>query len=101
MSTRIIRTVARGKADSRSGGHLEKWCQRRDLNPRPKAYESSALPLSYSGSKGSLPDNFTPVNPLFPFVCRVFQTFCLFNTTQNSGVSKCIRPQSVAKKCRG
>src|SRR6266542_4187686 len=25
------------------------WCQRRDLNPRPKAYESSALPLSYSG----------------------------------------------------
>jgi hypothetical protein len=27
-----------------------KWCQRRDLNPRPKAYESSALPLSYSGS---------------------------------------------------
>jgi hypothetical protein len=28
-----------------------KWCQRRDLNPRPKAYESSALPLSYSGTK--------------------------------------------------
>ncbi len=27
-----------------------KWCQRRDLNPRPKAYESSALPLSYSGT---------------------------------------------------
>jgi hypothetical protein len=27
----------------------QKWCQRRDLNPRPKAYESSALPLSYSG----------------------------------------------------
>ncbi len=26
------------------------WCQRRDLNPRPKAYESSALPLSYSGN---------------------------------------------------
>jgi hypothetical protein len=26
------------------------WCQRRDLNPRPKAYESSALPLSYSGT---------------------------------------------------
>ena len=25
------------------------WCQRRELNPRPKAYESSALPLSYSG----------------------------------------------------
>jgi hypothetical protein len=29
---------------------LRKWCQRRDLNPRPKAYESSALPLSYSGN---------------------------------------------------
>ena len=28
---------------------LLNWCQRRDLNPRPKAYESSALPLSYSG----------------------------------------------------
>src|SRR5204862_5728397 len=27
----------------------QQWCQRRDLNPRPKAYESSALPLSYSG----------------------------------------------------
>jgi hypothetical protein len=27
----------------------EDWCQRRELNPRPKAYESSALPLSYSG----------------------------------------------------
>ena len=26
-----------------------KW-QRRDLNPRPKAYESSALPLSYAAT---------------------------------------------------
>jgi hypothetical protein len=26
-----------------------RWCQRRESNPRPKAYESSALPLSYSG----------------------------------------------------
>lgn len=31
-------------------GHNGKLiCQRRELNPRPKAYESSALPLSYSG----------------------------------------------------
>jgi hypothetical protein len=30
------------------------WCQRRDLNPRPKAYESSALPLSYSGSQAQI-----------------------------------------------
>ena len=29
----------------------EGWCQRRELNPRPKAYESSALPLSYSGNR--------------------------------------------------
>ena len=29
----------------RSGG----WCRRRDLNPRPRAYESLALPLSYAG----------------------------------------------------
>ena len=26
-----------------------RWCQRQDLNLRPKAYESPALPLSYSG----------------------------------------------------
>ena len=28
-----------------------KWCQRADLNHRPRAYESPALPLSYSGSR--------------------------------------------------
>ena len=27
----------------------DEWCQRPGLNRRPKAYESSALPLSYSG----------------------------------------------------
>jgi ribosomal protein S19 len=27
----------------------EGWCQREELNLRPKAYESSALPLSYAG----------------------------------------------------
>ena len=30
-----------------------KW-QRRDLNPRPKAYESSALPLSYAAKKPNI-----------------------------------------------
>ena len=25
------------------------WCRRRDLNPRPPAYEADALPLSYTG----------------------------------------------------
>ena len=29
----------------------ENWCQRPGLNRRPKAYESSALPLSYSGTR--------------------------------------------------
>src|SRR5664279_2562156 len=28
---------------------LEGWCRRRDLNPRPPAYEADALPLSYVG----------------------------------------------------
>ncbi len=37
------------------------WCQRRELNPRPKAYESSALPLSYSGSRP--PDYFPDKSP--------------------------------------
>ena len=41
--------------------HDRGWCQRRDLNPRPKAYESSALPLSYSGE--SLPDKGTRARP--------------------------------------
>ena len=34
----------------------DKWCQRPGLNRRPKAYESSALPLSYSGG---------PVAPIY------------------------------------
>ena len=28
----------------------ESWCQGRELNPRPRAYESPALPLSYPGT---------------------------------------------------
>ena len=28
-----------------------KWCQWEELNLRPKAYESSALPLSYTGHR--------------------------------------------------
>ena len=33
---------------------LKKQWQRRDLNPRPKAYESSALPLSYAASRQNI-----------------------------------------------
>ena len=33
---------------SYSGGQ---WCRRRDLNPRPPAYEADALPLSYAGHR--------------------------------------------------
>ena len=55
-------TVASGARQSEvlSGGNPHRWeiiaaflcgiwCQRQDLNLRPRAYESPALPLSYSG----------------------------------------------------
>ncbi len=38
-----------GLREGRPG--LQKWCQRAGLNCRPRAYESPALPLSYSGEK--------------------------------------------------
>lgn len=44
----VIRLIRRGN-----------WCQRQELNLRPKAYESSALPLSYSGKPGE--DNFPTI----------------------------------------
>ena len=44
--TGSLRTrVARQPKLRRSEG----WCRRRDLNPRPPAYEADALPLSYAG----------------------------------------------------
>ncbi len=39
-----------GMARIRGNLAIKKW-QRRDLNLRPKAYESSALPLSYAATK--------------------------------------------------
>src|SRR6478609_5522221 len=36
------------------------WCQRQELNLRPKAYESSALPLSYSGNRAKIIFRMTP-----------------------------------------
>src|ERR1700716_570518 len=32
----------------------EKWCRRRESNPRPRDYEALALPLSYAGEKAIL-----------------------------------------------
>jgi hypothetical protein len=40
------RVLLRSRQESNEG-----WCQRQELNLRPKAYESSALPLSYAGKK--------------------------------------------------
>ncbi len=40
-----------------------RWCQGRGLNSRPKAYESSALPLSYPGERDAEEVTFFPVNP--------------------------------------
>ena len=40
----------------------EGWCRRRDLNPRPPAYEADALPLSYVGiSRAYDPEKGEPV----------------------------------------
>ena len=38
----------RGGVASAMQKKISRWWQRADLNRRPKAYESSALPLSYS-----------------------------------------------------
>ena len=47
---KLSKFVKQNSAGRSAGAKIEakiKW-QRRDLNPRPKAYESSALPLSYA-----------------------------------------------------
>jgi hypothetical protein len=31
--------------------YAQKWCRRRESNPRPRDYETLALPLSYAGTK--------------------------------------------------
>ena len=44
----------KGKPRNRRGFRgFKRWCQRAGLNCRPRAYESPALPLSYSGEKRS------------------------------------------------
>ena len=39
----------RGSRPSSTCFGFSMWCRRRDLNPRPPAYEADALPLSYAG----------------------------------------------------
>ncbi len=46
-----VKQIVKQNSVGRSAGTritLKNNWQRRDLNPRPKAYESSALPLSYA-----------------------------------------------------
>ncbi len=47
---RIIKQNLKRDSEGSKFVAKKKW-QRRDSNPRPKAYESSALPLSYAASK--------------------------------------------------
>ena len=52
MLLTFVSTIAdqpNGRSWSASRRLGEGWCQGRESNPRPKAYESSALPLSYPG----------------------------------------------------
>ena len=49
---KLSKFVKQNSGGRSAGSKIEaknKW-QRRDLNPRPKAYESSALPLSYAAA---------------------------------------------------
>jgi hypothetical protein len=44
------------------------WCRRRDLNPRPPAYEADALPLSYAGPDHAL---CSGIRCLIAMACRL------------------------------
>jgi hypothetical protein len=45
----IVKQNSEGRSLGAENTHKNNW-QRRDSNPRPKAYESSALPLSYAAT---------------------------------------------------
>src|SRR6188472_2664467 len=45
----VRRMSAFGLIAHQKFGFFDAWCRRRDLNPRPPAYEADALPLSYAG----------------------------------------------------
>ena len=48
--SKFVKQNSAGRSAGAENTLKNKW-QRRDLNPRPKAYESSALPLSYAATK--------------------------------------------------
>ena len=53
---KLSKFVKQNSAERSAGAEntLKKRWQRRDLNPRPKAYESSALPLSYAANRQNI-----------------------------------------------
>ena len=53
---KLSKFVKQNSAERSAGAEntLKKPWQRRDLNPRPKAYESSALPLSYAANRQNI-----------------------------------------------
>ncbi len=43
-------SAARGEKSERQTGKADHWCRRGESNPRPRDYETLALPLSYAGT---------------------------------------------------
>ena len=71
-----------------------RWCQRQDLNLRPRAYESPALPLSYSGDCQNAGGNLrrTKLNPFEFVMARCLRENWLFYETNPRSV-----PQSLSR----
>src|SRR6185369_13566284 len=61
----------------------EGWCQREDLNLRPKAYESSALPLSYAGHRKR------------SYILRTFRALSNPNRKPEMVVAKCDKKEGL------
>src|SRR5204863_3324519 len=59
--------------------HLDRWSGRRDLNPRPTAWEADALPLSYTRLAAIVAAPLAP--PRSNRVCRPVCHFTLTSRT--------------------